>query len=196
LNESLRIYKRELDNLQKSKEQLKKQAITITSDKELNDLLIKEKIEQVQKQTKTIKDLKEKIQSLEISLKQFIDEFHTEKNQLVEHSHIEHESSHNEIVKLQRALELKTKEMNKVKKLGKTILEQRTELETFFLDSLQNVKRQIIFNRLQYRKDAFNAYQNRMLNAHHGQGDHSRIKTFHEFSSNSVFQDLEDSAEW
>ena len=31
--------------------------------------------------------------------------------------------------------------MNKVKKLGKTILDQRSELEIMFLDALQNVKK-------------------------------------------------------
>jgi hypothetical protein len=90
--------------------------------------------------------------------------------------------------------------MNKVKKLGKTILEQRSELETFFLDALQNVKRQIVYNRLQYHKDAFHAYQNRILNVHHGQGDHSRTRTFNEtfneFNTNSVFQDLEEASKW
>jgi len=104
------------------------------------------------------------------------------------------------LIKLQRALELKGKEINKVKKLGKTIIEQRSELEIFFLDALQNVKRQIVYNRLQYHKDAFNAYQNRMLNSHHGQGDHSKMRTFtetfQEFNANTVFQDLEETSKW
>jgi len=68
LTESLRIYKRELDNLQKIKEQLTKQATTIMSDKEMNDVLIKEKIEQVQKQNKSIKEVK-KIKTNEINRK-------------------------------------------------------------------------------------------------------------------------------
>lgn len=44
-------------------------------------------------------------------------------------------------------LELRNKEMNKVKKLAKNILEQRSEIERFFLDSLDYVKQQIITNR-------------------------------------------------
>lgn len=197
LVESLRIYKQEINNLQKTKQQLTKQATTILNDKEMNEMLMREKIEQVQKQNKSIKQLKEKIQSLEASLKKFIDEFNTEREKLIEQSQIEHLSSHNELVKLQRALELKNKEINKVKKLGKTILEQRSELERLFLDALQNVKRQIVYNRLQYHKDAFNAYQNRMLSTtHHGQSGHTRMKTFNEtfqeFNTNNVFQDLED----
>lgn len=90
--------------------------------------------------------------------------------------------------------------MYQVKKLAKIIIEQRSELETFFLDALQHVKKQIAFNRTQYRKDAFNAYQNRMLNAHHGQGDYPKIRTFNEafpgYSTNSVFHDLEEATRW
>lgn len=91
--------------------------------------------------------------------------------------------------------------MNKVKKLGKTILEQRSELETMFLDALQNVKRHIIYNRLQFHKDAISSYQNRMLSIHHGSSvEQARMKTFddafNEFSSSSVFRDLDENAKW
>lgn len=135
-----------------------------------------------------------------MSLTQFIQEFDIERKNILDQSRIKHEASRMEIIKFQRALESKTKEMNKVKKLAKIIIGQRTELETFFLDSLQYVKKQIASNRLQYRKDAFSAYQNRMLNAHHGQGDYPRIRTFNEtfhgYSTNSVFHDLEEAAKW
>ena len=43
------------------------------------------------------------------------------------------ESSKIEIEKLNKTLELKSKEMNKVKKLAKNILEQRSDIERFFL---------------------------------------------------------------
>ncbi|CAF0810318.1 unnamed protein product [Adineta steineri] len=200
LIDSIRKHKHEFDILQKEKDQLKKLISSTSGDKELNDILIKEKVEQIQKQNNTIKELKEKIQLLENSLTQFIQEFNVERTNLVEQSSHLHESSRNEILKLQRTLELKTKEMIKIKKLAKIIIEQRSELETFFLDALQHVKKQINFNRLQYRKDAFNAYQNRMLNAHHGQGDYPKIRTFNEtfpgYSTNSVFHDLEEATKW
>ena len=57
------------------------------------------------------------------------------------------ESSATEIDKLTKTLELKTKEMNKVKKLAKNILEQRSEIERFFLESLDYVRKQIVTNR-------------------------------------------------
>jgi len=59
LVESLRIYKRELESLKKSKEQLSKQISTVLNDKEINDSLVKEKIETVQNQNKLIKEVKQ-----------------------------------------------------------------------------------------------------------------------------------------
>ena len=131
---------------------------------------------------------------------QFIQEFDFERKNLLDQARVEHDTTRTEITKIQRTLELKTREMNKIKKLAKIIIDQRTELETFFLDSLQHVKKQIAANRLQYRKDAFNAYQNRMLNAHHGHGEYPRVRTFNEtyhgYSTNSVFHDLEEATKW
>lgn len=144
--------------------------------------------------------MKEKIQLLESSLTQFIQEFDLERKNLLDQARVEHETSRTDLLTLQHTLEFKTREMNQIKKLAKIILEQRNELETFFLDALQYVKKQIASNRAQYRKDAFNAYQNRMLNAHHGQGDYPRIRTFndtiHGYSTNSVFHDLEEARRW
>ena len=47
--------------------------------------------------------------------------------------------------------------------------------------------------RIQYRKDAQMAYQQKMLAAHTGKTDFPKIRTFRksEHSTNSVFQDLE-----
>ena len=131
---------------------------------------------------------------------QFIDEFALECKQLQDRARADHETSRTEIERLQRTLDDKSKEMSQVRKLAQILVEQRTELDAFFLDALQYVKKQIHHNRLQYRRDAFNAYQSRMLTAHHGQGDYPRIRTFHQTvpgcSTNSVFQDLEQANKW
>lgn len=78
-----------------------------------------------------------------------VQEFETEHTSLVTKSSIENRSSQNEIEKLQRTIELRTKEMNRVKKLARNILEQRTEIEQFFLESLAHVKKEIVANRLE-----------------------------------------------
>ena len=76
-----------------------------------------------------------------------VKEFEVEQDTLVAKTNTETESSRAEILKLQRMVELKTKEMNKVKKLARNILEQRTETEKFFLEALGDVKKEIAAHR-------------------------------------------------
>lgn len=94
-----------------------------------------------------VAQLREKISTLEQSLGHVVREFETEQTSLVTKTNIETESSRAEIAKLQKILELKTKEMNKVKKLARNILEQRTETERFFLEALNDVKKEIAAHR-------------------------------------------------
>lgn len=74
-------------------------------------------------------------------------DFDRERKLLLERLHSENEVSFIEIAKLRRTLELKTKELSRIKKLAKNILDQRTEVEQFFLDALEKVKTEVITNR-------------------------------------------------
>jgi hypothetical protein len=76
-----------------------------------------------------------------------VQDFDRERKLLLERLHSENEVSFIEIAKLRRTLELKTKELSRIKKLAKNILDQRTEVEQFFLDALEKVKTEVITNR-------------------------------------------------
>ena len=91
--------------------------------------------------------LQEKVETLERSLSHVVREFELEMAAERERHAIATETARVELAKLQRVVALKTKEMNKVKKLAKNILDQRTEMERFFLDSLAQVKEEISSNR-------------------------------------------------
>lgn len=91
--------------------------------------------------------LQEKVETLERSLSHVVREFEMEMSAERERHAIATETARVELAKLQRVVALKTKEMNKVKKLAKNILDQRTEMERFFLDSLAQVKEEISTNR-------------------------------------------------
>lgn len=58
LIEAIRVYKQEFDQLQKTKDQLSKLISRASGDKELNEILIKEKVEQIQRQNNTIKEVR------------------------------------------------------------------------------------------------------------------------------------------
>ncbi|XP_045186628.2 basal body-orientation factor 1-like [Mercenaria mercenaria] len=193
LSEALSYHMKEGEVLRKQKEKLEEENELLRGDKEINEMMVQEKVSQTKNQKQQIKDSSEKITTLEHSLSHMAREFNTEKKALMERFRIETEASKIELAKLQRIIELKTKEMNKVKRLAKNILDQRTELERFFLEALDSVKSEIAANQEQYRHDAQRAYQEKMLAAHTGKGEFPKIRTFNksDTSTNSVFKDLE-----
>ncbi|XP_071490868.1 basal body-orientation factor 1-like [Diadema antillarum] len=198
LNEALNYHVKEADELKAEKEKLLTENSQLKGDRELQDQLIQEKVVESKKQKKVIKELQEKVSSLEVSLSHVVKEFEREQKSTQQRAHVETEASKVEIAKLMRTVDMQTKEMNKVKKLAKTILDQRTEMEQFFLDSLEIVKKEIFANQSKYLRDAAAAYQKRMLEAHSGKADFPRIRTFNQSdnSTNSVYADLKAAETW
>lgn len=76
-----------------------------------------------------------------------VQEFEEQQRSAAERTKMEMEMAVTEVARLQKTVELKTKEMNKVKKLAKNILDQRTEVERFFLEGLETVKKEIAAER-------------------------------------------------
>lgn len=175
-----------------------KKTIDLLAEKELNGMIVQEKIVESKHQKKEITELNDKVKTLEKSLSHVVREFEAERAALERKAEDDTLNSRAEIARLQRVVELKTREMNRVKRLAKTILDQRTEVEQFFLESLEYVKNEIVRNRIQYRKDAQHAYQQRMLEAHAGHGDFPRVRTFRQLdsSTNNVFDDLKEAERW
>ena len=55
--------------------------------------------------------------------------------------------------KLRKRLEVKTREMRHIRRLAQHILDKRTDLEQFFMDALEHVKKEIqIESEIQFRK--------------------------------------------
>lgn len=137
---------------------------------------------------------------LEKSLSQVVREFEQERDEIMRKSRTDNEANIVELEKLRRTLELRNKEMNKVKKLAKNIIEQRSDIERYFLESLDFVRKQVATNRNEYRKEANAVYNNKMLAAHLGQIEYPKIRTFSKKfeanSTNSVFKDLEQAEKW
>ena len=90
--------------------------------------------------------LQAKVESLETGLSHMAREFGDEKSSLHHKLRTENESACKELVKLNRTLELKNREMSRIKRLARQILDQRTEVERFFLEALDQVRREIAAN--------------------------------------------------
>ncbi|XP_004682123.2 PREDICTED: basal body-orientation factor 1 isoform X1 [Condylura cristata] len=198
LQKALTYHLKEAEVLQKNTQKLQESQTFLLQQKEINDLLVKEKIMQLMQQRSQIQTLQKKVLSLETALSCMTREFETEVLKLQQQALVENQAGRVEIDKLQQLLHMKDREMNRVKKLAKNILDERTEVERFFLDALHQVKQQILFNRKHYKQVAQAAFNFKMRQACAGRTEYPKIRTFdgREHSTNSVNQDLMEAEKW
>ncbi|KAF5404998.1 hypothetical protein PHET_01277 [Paragonimus heterotremus] len=81
---------------------------------------------------------------------------------------------------LYRALMLERKRANRVYTLAQHILEQRSEVESFFLAALDQVRDEIAITQKKYSMDAKAAYETRMRLAYYGADEYPQVRTFHQ----------------
>ncbi|XP_072195401.1 basal body-orientation factor 1 [Excalfactoria chinensis] len=189
---------KEAMELWKMKQKLEEDKTLLLQEKEITESLIRKKILQINKQKAQIGDLQRKVEKLEMVLCHKTKEFETKTQKTQHQALIENQASMVEIKKLQHLLEMKDQEMNRVKKLARNILNQRTEVERFFLDALEHVKQEIIASRKHYKEKARAVYYRKMMEACAGKEDFPKIKTFNSNmnSTNSVYRDLEEAEKW
>ncbi|KAF1473538.1 Basal body-orientation factor 1, partial [Pygoscelis antarcticus] len=185
---------KEIMELQKIKQKLEEDKTLLLQEKETSEGLIRKKVLQINRQKAQIGDLQRKVEKLEMALCRMTRESVRESQKAQHQALIENQASMVEIKKLQQLLEMKDREMNRVKKLARNILNERTEVERFFLDALEHVKQEIISSRKHYKKKAQTAYYRKMMEACAGKEEFPKIKTFKSNinSTNSVYRDLEE----
>ncbi|XP_006925685.2 basal body-orientation factor 1 [Pteropus alecto] len=198
LQKALAYHLQEADALQKNSEKLQETQTFLLHQKEINDLLVKEKIMQLTQQRSQIQILQKKVISLETALSCMTREFETEVLKLQQQAMVHNQEGQFEIYNLQYLLQMKDREMNRVKKLAKNILDERTEVERFFLDALHQVKQQILLSRKHYKQVAQAAFNFKMREACARRTEYPKIRTFdgREHSTNSVDQDLMEAEKW
>ncbi|XP_055989983.1 basal body-orientation factor 1 isoform X2 [Sorex fumeus] len=198
LQKALTYHLKETEVLQKSSQKLRENHSCLLQEKEIKDLLVKEKILQLSQQRSQIQTLQKKVTTLENALTCMTKEFEAEVLRVQHQAMIENQSGQVEIGNLQHLLQMKDREMNRVKKLAKNILDERTEVEGFFLDALHEVKQQILLNRKHYKQLAQTAFNFKMREACAGRSEYPKIRTFNGkmHSSNSVNQDLVEAEKW
>lgn len=160
--------------------------------------LVKKNSAKLDYQKEELSKLRAKVSDLEQSLEQKDRKFEQKESEEKEKTTVRAQASQVELEKLQKVLELRDKELGHIKRLAGTIVEQRSELEQFFHEALAQVKEEITANRLQYKKEALQAYRWRLREATAGKFKFPPIRTFHKspHSTNSVYSDMEAAATW
>lgn len=99
------------------------------------------------RQTREIKQLQTKVKNLEKSLNQVVHEFEREKNMVTLKNQRELKDYALDTDGLKRLVKVRTKELQTVRELAQTVLDQRTDVEQFFLESLDIVKKELVRQR-------------------------------------------------
>lgn len=147
LAEDLKLHVQETADLQRTKVALEQENQRLKRDMVLNkeqvDLYSKEKF----KNSREVKDLQTKVKNLEKSLSQVVKDFEKERDRLQSKGKAELEEMSVENSGLRKLLKLKEREHFRIKKLAQDIIAQRTEVEQFFLESLEQVRDEIVRER-------------------------------------------------
>ncbi|XP_003389088.1 PREDICTED: basal body-orientation factor 1-like [Amphimedon queenslandica] len=198
ISEALSLHMSEEHELRKEKESLEMANRQLAAEKELSQQMAQGKVQEARRQKKQIQELNAKVSTLEESLTVVVKEFEKEREQIQKRHEKELLVTNNELTILHRQCELQKRETAHIKRLAQHLLDQRTEIEQFFLEALGQVKKEIKANRLQYRRNAEKMYHHQLIEAVQGKRRFPPVRTFHPSltSTNSIYHDMILAEQW
>ncbi|XP_077476990.1 basal body-orientation factor 1-like isoform X2 [Stigmatopora argus] len=193
LNETLKNHMKEADELHKLTNSLAEENTSLALDKTLQ-MLAKKNAALMVTQREELSHLKEKVAFLE----QTVEDKKDEQKRCEKMMLLISQAGEVELDKLQRALSMREQELKHIKRRASTMVEQRSELERFFHESLALVREEMAASRLQYKKESQQAYQWALRQATAGKIKFPPIRTFQNTlqSTNSVYSDMEEATRW
>lgn len=143
MGEELRFQLQMTDELQQEKQFFEARAKKFGMEMQIAQAKESEYASQAQRQTREIKQLRASIKDLEKKMTESLAAIEREKYVEVSKNGRELEDMSLDVDGLRRLLRLKNKELRNLRRLAQTILDQRTEVEQFFIDALALVKSEI-----------------------------------------------------
>ncbi|XP_065679674.1 basal body-orientation factor 1 isoform X1 [Hydra vulgaris] len=198
LVKSLEYYIKMSESLSQSTTVLANEKKKLLNERETNNLMVEEKINQANCLRKIIKQLEVKFYRLEKELSQVLSNNKLKNSFMMKKHNEEQESDKFEVMRLHGIIQMKNKELKSMKILSKKIVDERSEIEKFLIESLEYVKNEIIKNRSRFKRDAEMVYNKQMRSAHANLVDFPKICNFKhsKFSTNNIFCYLKDADSW
>jgi len=178
LEEELRVTKAENERLLEVHAGLNEEVETLRAASSDSRLVVEDRIKKSVHDQRLIKGLQDKVEGLEKALGHCVREFEHERSLMVARSDAGRDGDVAEIQALRKTLELKMSESRQIRHLARNMLEQRSDLETYFIDSLHHVRTEIVQTRRQFEKSARAAYQKQVASGIIGGGVLPPIQTF------------------
>jgi hypothetical protein len=197
LEEELHVNKLENTRLAAANQRMITELTEARSEAREASMTMHAKVASAIKTDRMAKELKDKVSGLEKALGHCIREFEHEKSLMTLREAARSTADTRELSSLAHALELKTAETRRIRHLARNILVQRSEIESFFLDSLNRVKQEIARSRATFTKETKARFNKQVADAASGIGVLPPIQTFSKAASStaSLYDSFEEAGE-
>jgi len=199
MSEVMNYHIEENKMLREKNKKLERKIKTINQELEISDLTAREKVSQHQKAKDHIRNLVHEIKTLNNQLKEQKRDNKNERALVLHKSVQQSVSDQADIARLSLQLQRKELEYRRVKTLAKKVVDERAEMERFFIEALDEVAERIKDSRQNYVKSTKTQYHAQMAAAAAGRGAMPSVKTFSKGgynSTNTVQKDIAEASDW
>uniref|UniRef100_A0A3P9QCY1 Uncharacterized protein n=1 Tax=Poecilia reticulata TaxID=8081 RepID=A0A3P9QCY1_POERE len=174
-----------LEDTRQLAQSMSKDKLSLAVDKKILKTTLKNNGSDIARLQKILTEVRAKAAHLEQAFKNLEKESteNKKRNQLM---------SQVELDKLQKIITMQKKEICQVKKLARTIVEKRKDMEVFFYEALDNVRQEIAKERKKKVKEPYQDYRQKFTDGVAGRIKLPPIHTFHQCpkSTQSVYSDM------
>ncbi|XP_018652422.1 putative ubiquitin-protein ligase BRE1 [Schistosoma mansoni] len=164
----------------------------LTLEKETLEGLLLSKSLECKKLKELIQEKDQKLELYQCEIEHLTEDLNKQKTIFNEQVTLQTVESSKTIENLTRTLEFERKQMIRISSLANRILQQRNEIEEFFITSLNYVRDEIKVNQNNYIHDAKSAYEASIRLAYLGKSNYPPIRTFQNKinSTNNIYDDF------
>uniref|UniRef100_A0A8C2KBP4 Basal body-orientation factor 1 n=1 Tax=Cyprinus carpio TaxID=7962 RepID=A0A8C2KBP4_CYPCA len=147
LNKALGYHIKEVEDLRKRNAALAEENNILSLHKEMSLDTSNGTISKLTAQRSSVSGLRAKVFMLEQALASRVAEFEWEKADIKERAAVRTQASGVELDKLQKLLSIRDRELSRVKRIARSIVEQRSDMEILFYEALNHVKQEMLMHR-------------------------------------------------
>uniref|UniRef100_A0A671NQ56 Basal body-orientation factor 1 n=1 Tax=Sinocyclocheilus anshuiensis TaxID=1608454 RepID=A0A671NQ56_9TELE len=143
LNKALGYHIKEVEDVRKRNAALAEENNILSLHKDTSN----DTISKLAAQRTTVSELRAKVFTLEQALASMVAEFELEKADIKQRAAVRSQAGGVELDKLQTLLSVRDRELSRVKRIARSVVEQRSDMEVLFHESLNHVKQEMLMHR-------------------------------------------------
>ncbi|XP_026106308.1 basal body-orientation factor 1-like [Carassius auratus] len=147
LNKALGYHIEKVEDLRKRNTALAEENNILSLHKKMRQDTSNVTISKLAAQRTTVSELRAKVFTLEQALASMVAEFELEKADIKQHAAVRSQAGGVELDKLQKLLSVRDRELGRVRRIARSVVEQRSDMEVHFHEALNQVKQEMLMHR-------------------------------------------------